>query len=54
MRSGAIEHHVNPLKVGALDALGFDVGVANVVGHLSLFTANITLSWHEFSGGAYH
>jgi hypothetical protein len=46
--------NVHPLEVGPLDALGFDVRVANSVGHLSLFTANFTLRWHGFSGGGYH
>ena len=51
---GSIEHDMDPLQIGALDALRLDVGVANVIGHPTLFTANITLSWHGFSGGAYH
>jgi hypothetical protein len=45
------DHHVHPLKIGALDALGLDVRVADSVRHLALLTANFTLRWHGFSEG---
>lgn len=48
------DQDVNPLQVGALQALGLDVGVADSIGNLALLAANFTLRWHGFSGGGYH
>jgi hypothetical protein len=48
------DEDVHALQVGALDALGLDVRVANSIGNLALLAANFTLRWHGFSGGGYH
>jgi len=45
------DENAHPLQIGALDALGLDVRVADSVSHLSLLAANFTLRWHGFSGG---
>jgi hypothetical protein len=45
----AIDQNVHPLQVRPLDALGFNVRVADCVSHLSLLAANFTLRWHGFS-----
>jgi hypothetical protein len=48
----AADDGVDTLQVRTLRALGLNVRVANVIGHLSLLPANITLRWHGFSEGA--
>jgi hypothetical protein len=49
-----IDIRVNTLKIGALDALGLPVGVADLVLDDALLAADGTLSWHGIgSEGAY-
>src|SRR5262245_56348927 len=44
---GAVDERVDPLQVGALDALGLDVGVAHLVADQAALAANITRVRHD-------
>jgi hypothetical protein len=48
-----IDFGVNTLKVGALNALGLPVGMADLILNDAVFAAECTLSWHGCSEGAY-
>jgi hypothetical protein len=53
MRADTVNLGVNTLKVGALNALGLPVGMADLILNDAAFAAECTLSWHGCSEGAY-
>jgi hypothetical protein len=46
--AGSVHLDVNATQIWALDALGLDVRMADVVGHPTLFAADCARSWHKF------
>jgi hypothetical protein len=53
VRANPIDLGVDALEVGALNALGLPVRVADLVLDDALLTADCTLGWHGCSEGAY-
>jgi hypothetical protein len=53
VRANPVHLSVNRLEVGALNAFGLPVGVADLVLYDALLAADCTLSWHGCSKGAY-